>query len=163
MAARVQIAKNTVVKLTYELHDAEGKLIERTDAPIEYLHGGYDGIFPLVEKALAGKQAGDRCRVRLEPDDAFGEYDAGLVHLEPRSKFPESIAVGMQFEGRGAESGSTLIYTVTDVAEDKVVVDGNHPLAGKALDFSCTVAAVRAATSEELSHGHVHGAHGHHH
>jgi FKBP-type peptidyl-prolyl cis-trans isomerase SlyD len=159
----MQVAKNTVVKLTYELHDAEGKLIERTDAPIEYLHGGYDGIFPLVEKALAGKQAGDRCRVRLEPDDAFGEYDAGLVHLEPRSKFPESIAVGMQFEGRGTESGSTLIYTVTDVAEDKVVVDGNHPLAGKALDFSCTVAAVRAATSEELSHGHVHGAHGHHH
>ena len=159
----MQIAKNTVVKLTYELYDADGKLIERTDAPIEYLHGGYDGIFPLVEKALAGMQAGDHCRVRLEPEDAFGEYDAGLVHLEPRSKFPESIAVGMQFEGRGAESGSTLIYTVTNIAEDKVVVDGNHPLAGKALDFSCTVAAVRVATSEELSHGHVHGAHGHHH
>ena len=69
----------------------------------------------------------------------------------------------MQFEGRGAESGATLIYTVTNIAEDKVVVDGNHPLAGKALDFSCTVAAVRVATSEELSHGHVHGAHGHHH
>lgn len=159
----MQIAKNTVVKLTYELYDAEGKLIERTDAPIEYLHGGYDGIFPLVEKALSGKKAGDHCRVRLEPEDAFGEYDAGLVHLEPRSKFPESIAVGMQFEGRGAESGSTLIYTVTNIAEDKVVVDGNHPLAGKALDFSCTVSAVRVATPEELSHGHVHGAHGHHH
>ena len=159
----MQVAKNTVVALNYELSDAEGKLIEKTDEPIEYLHGGYDGIFPLVEQALAGKQAGDTCRVRLEPDDAFGEYDAGLVHLEPRSKFPDNIAVGMQFEGRGAESGSTLIYTVTNIAEDKVVVDGNHPLAGKALDFSCTVAAVRAATPEETTHGHVHGPHGHHH
>jgi FKBP-type peptidyl-prolyl cis-trans isomerase SlyD len=159
----VQVAKDTVVALNYELSDAEGKLIEKTDAPIEYLHGGYDGIFPLVEKALAGKSAGDTCRVRLEPDDAFGEYDAGLVHLEPRSKFPDTIKVGMQFEGRGVESGTTLIYTVTNIAEDKVVVDGNHPLAGKALEFICTIATVRAATQEEMSHGHVHGDGGHHH
>ena len=159
----MQVAKNTVVSLNYELSDADGKLIEKTDGPIEYLHGGYDGIFPLVEQALAGKSAGESCRVRLEPDDAFGEYDAGLVHLEPRSKFPDSIAVGMQFEGRGVESRTTLVYTVTDIAADKVVVDGNHPLAGKALDFSCTVASVRAATAEEMSHGHVHGDGGHHH
>jgi len=159
----VEVAKNTVVSLNYELSDTDGKLIEKTEAPIEYLHGGYDGIFPLVEKALAGKSAGETCRVRLEPDDAFGEYDAGLVHLEPRNKFPDTISVGMQFEGRGVESGSTLIYTVTNIADDKVVVDGNHPLAGKALDFICTVAAVRAATKEELTHGHVHGPHGHHH
>jgi FKBP-type peptidyl-prolyl cis-trans isomerase SlyD len=159
----VQVEKNTVVSLNYELSDAQGQLIEKTDTPIEYLHGGYDGIFPLVEKALAGKQAGESCRVRLEPDDAFGEYDAALVHLEPRNKFPENVKVGMQFEGKGVESGTTLVYTVTDVAEDKVVVDGNHPLAGKALDFNCTVAGVRAATQEEMSHGHVHGPHGHHH
>ncbi len=159
----MQVAKDTVVALNYELSDAEGKLIEKTDAPIEYLHGGYDGIFPLVEKALAGKSAGDTCRVRLEPDDAFGEYDAGLVHLEPRNKFPDNIKVGMQFEGRGVESGTTLIYTVTNIAEDKVVVDGNHPLAGKALEFICTIATVRAATQEEMSHGHVHGDGGHHH
>ena len=159
----MQVEKNTVVSLNYELSDADGQLIEKTDTPIEYLHGGYDGIFPLVEKALAGKQAGESCRVRLEPDDAFGEYDAALVHLEPRNKFPENVKVGMQFEGKGVESGTTLVYTVTDVAEDKVVVDGNHPLAGKALDFNCTVAGVRAATQEELSHGHVHGPHGHHH
>ena len=133
----MQVTKNTVVSLNYELSDADGKVIEKTEAPIEYLHGGYDGIFPLVEQALAGKSAGETCRVRLEPVDAFGEYDAGLV--------------------------STLIYTVTNIADDKVVVDGNHPLAGKALDFICTVAAVRAATKEELTHGHVHGPHGHHH
>ncbi len=159
----MQVGKNTVVGLTYELTDTNGKVIERTDGPIEYLHGGYDGIFPLVEQAVAGKSVGESCRVRLEPEDAFGEYDAGLMHLEPRSKFPPDVTVGMRFEGRGAESGTTLVYTVTEIAEDKVMVDGNHPLAGRALDFSCTVTAVRAATQEELEHGHVHGAHGHHH
>ena len=159
----MQIGRDTVVELSYELTDADGKLIERTEDPIEYLHGGYDGIFPLVEQALAGKSVGDSCRVRLEPDDAFGEYDAELMHLEPRNKFPPDVAVGMRYEGRGVESGTKLVYTVTDVADDKVVVDGNHPLAGKALDFSCTVTAIRPATAEEIAHGHVHGAHGHHH
>ena len=151
------------MSLTYELTDAEGKAIEKTDAPIDYLHGGYDGIFPAVERALAGKAGGEQCRLRLEPDDAFGEYDASLVHLEPRSKFPETISVGMQFEGRGTETGASLIYTVTEIADDKVVVDGNHPLAGRTLEFACTVTSVRAATKEELEHGHVHGAGGHHH
>ena len=159
----MQIGRDTVVELSYELTDADGKLIERTEDPIEYLHGGYDGIFPLVEQALAGKSVGDNCRVRLEPDDAFGEYDAELMHLEPRSKFPPDVAVGMRFEGRGVESGTKLVYTVTDVAEDKVVVDGNHPLAGRTLQFTCTVTAVRAATAEEIAHGHVHGAHDHQH
>jgi len=159
----VQVRKDTVVGLSYELTDTDGKVIERTDEPIEYLHGGYDGIFPLVEQALAGKSVGDNCRVRLEPDHAFGDYDSELLHLEPRSKFPPDVAVGMRFEGRGVESGTTLVYTVTEIAEDKVVVDGNHPLAGRALDFKCTVTAVRTATKEELEHGHVHGTHGHHH
>lgn len=159
----MQVGKNTVVELTYELTDADGKLIERTEDPIEYLHGGYDGIFPMVERALTGKNVGDSCGVRLEPDDAFGEYDAELMHLEPRNKFPADVAVGMRFEGRGVESGTKLVYTVTDVAEDKVVVDGNHPLAGRTLQFTCTVTAVRAATAEEIEHGHVHGAHDHHH
>jgi len=159
----MQITKNTVVSLSYELFDTDGKLIEKTDGPIEYLHGGYQGIFPLVEQALAGKTAGEACRVRLEPDDGFGDYDAQLVHLEPRNKFPDNIAVGMQFEGRGVESGTSLVYTVTNIAEDKVVVDGNHPRAGKTLHFAGTVTLVRAATAEELAHGHVHGAHGHHH
>jgi FKBP-type peptidyl-prolyl cis-trans isomerase SlyD len=159
----VQVGKDTVVELTYELTDADGKAIERTEEPIEYLHGGYDGIFPRVEQALAGKAVGDSCRVKLEPEDAFGEYDAELLHLEPRSKFPADVAIGMRFEGRGVESGTKLVYTVTDVAQDKIVVDGNHPLAGRALQFACTVTAVRAATAEEIEHGHVHGAHDHHH
>lgn len=160
----MQVTKDMVVTLTYELLDVDGELIESSDAPIAYLHGGYDGIFPLVERELTGKTVGEQCRVRLEPEDAFGDYDAELVRLEPREKFPGNLEVGMRFEGRGEESGETVIYTVTDVAEDKVVVDGNHPLAGQTLHFSCTVTGVRAATAEELAHGHVHeeGGHQHH-
>ena len=157
----MQIAKDTVVALDYELLDVNGNLIEKTDRPIEYLHGGYDGIFPAVEQALDGKQAGDTCRVRLEPDDAFGEYDAELVHVEPVDKFPGKVNVGMQFEGRSGASDEMLVYTVTDIADDKVVVDGNHPLAGQTLDFSCTVSSVRSATREEVQHRHAHGAHSH--
>jgi FKBP-type peptidyl-prolyl cis-trans isomerase SlyD len=159
----LQIAKDTVVSLTYRLLGGDGEVIERTDEPISYLHGGHQGIFPLVEAALDGKSAGDRCEVRLQPEDAFGDYQAGLVRIEPRRLFPPNLKVGMQFEGSAEESGDTRIYTVTEIAEDKVVVDGNHPLAGQTLVFSCVVTEVRAASAEELAHGHVHGAHGHHH
>jgi FKBP-type peptidyl-prolyl cis-trans isomerase SlyD len=158
----MQIGKDTVVALEYELSDTKGNVIEKTEEEIEYLHGGYDGIFPRVESELNGRKSGESCSVRLEPGDAFGEYDAELVHVEERSKFPKEVAVGMRFEGRGAESGETVVYTVTDVADDKVVVDGNHPLAGQTLDFKCKVTGVRAATGEEIGHGHVHGAHSHH-
>ncbi|MDD3381009.1 MAG: peptidylprolyl isomerase, partial [Rugosibacter sp.] len=88
------------------------------------------------------------------------EYDAELVIIEPRNLFPDNIEMGTQFE-RGDEDDR--LYTITDITEDKVVVDGNHPLAGIALIFSCSIADVRAGTAEEISHGHVHGAHGHHH
>ena len=159
----MQIGKDTVVELQYQLFDTDGELIEKTDEPVEYLHGGYGGMFPAVEKALEGKDVGESCRVRLTPDDGFGDYDADLVHVEPRDKFPGDLQVGMQFEGTGEESHETIIYTVTDIAEDKVVVDGNHPLAGQTLHIECTVAGVRAASAEEVSHGHAHGAHGHHH
>jgi FKBP-type peptidyl-prolyl cis-trans isomerase SlyD len=159
----MQIANDTVVTLRYRLFDADGALIEEGDAPLEYLHGGYQGIFPRIEDALHGKSVGDACDVTLEPADAFGEYDAGLVHVEPRSKFPADVNVGMQFEGEGAESGDVIIYSVTDVADDSVVVDGNHPFSGQRLRFACTVADVRSATREEIEHGHVHGAHGHSH
>lgn len=159
----MNVSQNTVVSLSYELYDSDGKLIEKAESPLEYLHGGYSGIFPLVEKALDGKAVGDTCRVRLTPADAFGEYDAELVRIEARDRFPETVDVGMQFQGESSGNGETIVYTVTDIADGKVVVDGNHPLAGQTLNFECIIAAVRAATQEELSHGHVHGAHGHHH
>jgi FKBP-type peptidyl-prolyl cis-trans isomerase SlyD len=99
----------------------------------------------------------------MEPEDSFGEYDSELVRVESRELFPDNITVGMQFEGTQDGSGDTLIYTVTDIAEDKVVVDGNHPLAGVGLRFDCTVTGVRPATPDEISHGHAHGPHGHEH
>ncbi len=159
----MSIAKNSVVSLTYELFGDDGGLIERTERPVSYLHGGYDGIFPLVEEALEGKEVGYECRVSLSPDDAFGEYDADLVRMESRELFPANVNVGMQFEGSPDESEESRIYTVTDVTDEKVMVDGNHPLAGRSLVFACTVTAVRPASSEELTHGHVHGPEGHHH
>ena len=159
----MQIAKDTVVSLTYELHGADGQLVEKTDKPISYLHGGYDGIFARVEQVLEGQASGFACKVDLAPDDAFGQYDKELVRVEPRKLFPASVKVGMQFEGSGQSSDETHIYTVTDIAGDKITVDGNHPLAGQSLVFSCVVTEVRAASREELTHGHVHGPGGHHH
>ena len=99
----------------------------------------------------------------LEPEDAFGEYDAELVRVEAQDRFPADVRVGMQFEETAGESEEEVrVFTVTDVADGKVVVDGNHPLAGQRLRFDCTVVEVRAATADELEHGHVHGPGTHH-
>jgi FKBP-type peptidyl-prolyl cis-trans isomerase SlyD len=159
----MKIAKDTVVSLNYELFDSSGELLEKVEEQISYLHGGYDGIFPLVEEALHGKGIGDKVSVTMLPDDAFGEYDHSLVEVESRRSFPKEVAVGMQFEGapEASDDEDFILFTVVDVTEDEVTVDGNHPLAGKTLTFNCTVAGVRPATSEELEHGHVHEPGGH--
>lgn len=157
------IEKNTVVSLHYELSDTSGNIIEKTDEPISYLHGGYDGIFPLVEEALHQKEVGFSCTVSMEPENTFGEYDGSLIHIEPRSAFPDNVSVGMRFEGAPEGSEEFIVYTVTDIEDDKVVVDGNHPLAGMKLNFSCTVIDIRPATAEEIAHQHAHGPHGHAH
>lgn len=157
----MRIVKNTVVSLSYELSDSTGKILEKAGSPITYLHGGYDGIFPMVEEALHNKEIGHTCLVYMEPANTFGEYDSDLVRMEPRDAFPDDIVVGMQFEGGDEDdSDDVIIFTVTDIADDKVVVDGNHPLAGMTLRFDCTVTDVRSATAEEISHGHIHDAHG---
>ena len=160
----MKISKNSVVTLKYKLTDAQGEYIEETDEPVEYLHGGYDGIFPRVEHALEGQEPGYKTELPLEPQDAFGEYDAEQVRVEARSKFPEPIEVGMRFEGVPEdEEEEPEILTVTDLTDDTVVLDANHPFAGIALRFSLEVIDVRAATEEEVEHGHAHGAHDHHH
>lgn len=161
----MKIEKNAVVSLTYELSDASGALIEKSGEPISYLHGGYDGIFPPVEEALQGKAVGDKFVVSMQADDAFGEYEHDLVRVESRKMFPPEVAVGMQFEGgaEGDDDEDFMLYTVTEVTDNEVTVDGNHPLAGKALNFSGVITGVRAATEGELAHGHVHGEDGHHH
>ncbi|MFA7268614.1 MAG: peptidylprolyl isomerase [Sterolibacterium sp.] len=158
----MQIAKNSVVTLNYQVHDIDGNLIDEGNQALVYIHGGYDGIFPRIEEELHGKDVGATLKIKLEPEEAFGEYDAELVNVEARNLFPEQIEVGMQFE-RGGEDEDDLLFTITDIEGDKVVVDGNHPLAGMSLVFACTVVEVRPATADELAHGHVHGPHGHHH
>ncbi|WP_020201479.1 peptidylprolyl isomerase, partial [Cupriavidus sp. WS] len=144
----MKIAKNTVVSVVYKLSDAQGNLIEESDEPMVYLHGGYDGTFPKIEEALEGHEAGFETQLQLEPDEAFGDYDAEMVKVEPRDRFPEPLEIGMQFEGvpEDGDEDDSIIYTVTDVAEDKVVLDGNHPLAGMALRFWLQVSEVREAT-----------------
>ena len=159
----MEIAKNTVVTLNYTVTDPEGNMIDDGQHPLVYLHGGYDGIFPKLEEALHGKKVGDKLELKLQPDDAFGEYDEELVLVEDAKLFPDNIEVGMSFERVSDDGEEDLVYRITDIAEGKVVVDGNHPLAGVALVFDVTVAEVRPASAEEISHGHVHGPGGHHH
>ena len=159
----MRVLKDTVVSLNYELSDASGKILEKTDTPISYLHGGYGGIFPLVEEALHEMEIGHSCSISMEPENTFGEYDEELIRVEPRSSFPDNVAVGMHFEGGAEGSDDIIVYTVTEIVDDTVIVDGNHPFAGMALNFSCTVTGVRPATPEEISHQHVHGAHDHDH
>lgn len=159
----MKIAKNTVVTVEYSLSDTLGNLIEQGQEPMVYLHGGYENTLPKIEEALEGKEVGFNETIQIEPEDAFGEYDAELVKMEERSRLPSPIEVGMQFEGTpdDDEDGESLIFMVTEIAEDKVVLDGNHPLAGIALRFTLHVVNVREATAEEIAHGHVHGDHGH--
>ena len=159
----MNIDKNSVVTLHYEMYDANDQLIVKTEEPIAYLHGGYDGIFPLVEEALHGKAVGDEVDVTLAPDDAFGEQEPELIRIEPVDIFPVEVEVGMMFEADDPATGDVMVYRVTDVADGKAVVDGNHPLAGMKIRFKAKVAEIRAALAEEIDHGHVHGAHGHHH
>ena len=159
----MRIERGKVVTLAFELRNAQGDSLEGADAQLAYLHGGYGGIFPKVEGALEGKEAGAEVSITLEPEDAFGEYDAELLRVEPRDRFPDTLEVGMQFEGvPGENEEEARIYTITDITGDQVVVDANHPLAGERLWFKCVVKEVRGATAEEMQHGHVHGAHGVH-
>jgi FKBP-type peptidyl-prolyl cis-trans isomerase SlyD len=149
----MQIAKNTVVSLDVELSDIWGTLIDRSEEPLQYLHGGYGDIFPAVEAALDGLAEQAHIEVRLEPEDAFGDYDENLLRVEPRESFPEALEVGMRFEGATIGGEEDQIYTVTDVADGKVVLDGNHPLSGMALKFAGTVVGVRPATADEIGNG----------
>jgi FKBP-type peptidyl-prolyl cis-trans isomerase SlyD len=165
----MKIEKNTVVSLIYRLTDAQDNLIEESSDPMVYLHGGYAGTFPKIEELLESQEIGFETKVQLEPQDAFGEYDAELLRIENRDRFPEPLEVGMQFEGIPSadeeedenaefvdpddEDLDSLIYTITDLAEDRVVLDANHPLAGIALRFWLQVTNVRPASTEEIENG----------
>ena len=128
------------------MHDAQGVQLQ-APSDLTYLHGGYGELLAALEHALEGKGPGESVRLQLEPEHAFGEYDAQLLRIEPAERYGEGIEVGMEVEE------DSRFYTVTDVAGGKVVLDGNHPLAGMALRFFLQVISVRSAKAEEISRG----------
>lgn len=144
-----------VVSLTWRLQDAQGNAIDELEDPVEFFVGG-DDLLARVEEALIDQTTGFEASLHLEPEHAFGDYDSALVFFEERSLFPDELGVGMQFDGvpEGATTQGMppdLAYTVTEVYESHVVLDGNHPLAGLALRLEVTVVDVRPATADELA------------
>lgn len=138
--------------LRTEIEDTQGEVIDTSDIRMTYLHGGYGGLFERLEQELEGKRAGDVVLVQLEPEEAFGEYDAELVRVEPRTRYGDGLEEGMEVEDAFDEEEPRM-YVITDLAGDKAVLDGNHPLAGIALRFTCTVISIRPATEEEIEAG----------
>ena len=160
----MQIARDSVAAFHYTLTDDQNQVIDSSAGrdPLTYLHGGGQ-IVPGLEKQLEGRSAGDKFTADVVPEEGYGVHHPELMQEVPRSAFQgvEDIQPGMQFQGRGQQG--EINVTVTRVEDDKVFIDGNHPLAGNTLHFAIEVTDVRAASEEELAHGHVHGAGGHHH
>jgi FKBP-type peptidyl-prolyl cis-trans isomerase SlyD len=158
----MKIEKDSVVTLAYKVADAQGKLIEASDQPMTYLHGGYENTLPKIEEALDGKEAGYQVTLALQPQDAFGKHDEGLTKTISRADFPTGVKVGGQLEGY-SDDGRKQVFHVVKIKGQQVLLDANHPLAGKALRFMLKVTGVRPASEEEITHRHVHGEHGHQH
>jgi FKBP-type peptidyl-prolyl cis-trans isomerase SlyD len=158
------VARDAVVTIHYTLKNDSGEVLDSSAGgePLAYIHGSGNIIVGL-EEALQGKAAGDRIAVAIPAAKAYGERDTSLVQQVPRRAFQSGgdVKAGMRFTAQ-TEHGPRQVV-VTRVAGDMVTVDGNHPLAGQALNFDVEIAAVRAASEEELAHGHVHGPGGHDH
>jgi FKBP-type peptidyl-prolyl cis-trans isomerase SlyD len=162
----MQVGKHAVVTIDYTLKDPQGTVIDSSTAagrePLPYLHGA-GALIPGLEKALEGKSKGDKLQVTVLPEEGYGARDENLVQTVNRSAFQGmDVKPGMQFRTQGQE-GAVAVVTVTKVEGEQVTVDGNHQLAGIPLSFDVTIKDVRAATKEEIAHGHVHGPGGHHH
>ncbi len=158
----MKIEKNTAVTLRYKVTDANRLPLEESQEPMVYLHGGYGNTFAKLEQALEGQVEGYQTTLELQPQDAFGLRDESLVQTIPKSQFPPGVKVGGRLQGQD-DSGHARAFTVMKIKGDKVLLDGNHPFAGKALRLSVAVTGVRVATETEIEHRHVHGEHGHHH
>ena len=159
------IKENSAVSFHYTLTDDAGQEIDSSAGkdPLAYLHGT-GNIIPGLENALEGKAVGDQLNVAVTAEEGYGPVQQELIQDVPRTAFQgvESIEIGMQFEAQTGQGGAVPV-TVTAVTDETVTVDGNHPLAGKNLNFDVTIEDVRDATAEELEHGHVHGVGGHQH
>ena len=158
----MQITKDTVVTLQYKVTDDKGAVLDAGKEPQAYMHGGYGNILPAIEAALEGKEAGFATTLGLHPQEAFGPRDESLVRTIPKKDFPPGVKVGGQLSGY-TDQGHEQTFTVMKIKGDQVLLDGNHPFAGKALRFSLKVLKVRAALPVEVEHGHAHGEGGHHH
>lgn len=147
------IDDDTWVTVRYRLFDSQGDALEPGERELTYLQGGYGSVFPRIEQALAGHAAGYSTSVYLEPEDSFGDYDPELVRLAPRARFPDDLEVGMTFEGVPGDEGDDegMMFIVTDISDEAVVLDANHPLAGMALRFELVIVDVRAASAEEVA------------
>jgi FKBP-type peptidyl-prolyl cis-trans isomerase SlyD len=158
----MKIDKDIAVTISYTLSESSGRLLEQSKGSSAYLHGGYGDTFEKIEQALQGQEAGYSVSLTLLPTDAFGERDESLVQSIPKSEFPPGVKVGGQLRGR-TQDGRELAFYVTKIKGAQVLLDGNHPHAGKTLQCAIKVLKVRAASAEEIAHGHVHGDGGHHH
>ena len=160
----MHIAKHKVVSINYTLTDQTNTVLDSSAGgdPLVYIHGS-GHIIPGLENALNGKVVGDALKVTVPPQEAYGLRDEVLKQTVPRDRFEPGadIHVGMRFQS--PTDDGVEIVTVTHLDDQSVTVDANHPLAGMTLNFDVEVLAVRDASAEELSHGHVHGAGGHHH
>jgi FKBP-type peptidyl-prolyl cis-trans isomerase SlyD len=160
----VQIENNKVATLHYTLKDSDGNILDQSeDGSFVYLHGAMN-IIPGLESALTDKVAGDSLSVKVAPEEGYGLHEEDRIQEVPKNMFENSddIQLGMQFHAQGP-GGEMLIVTVAEIKDETVVIDGNHPLAGKELNFDVKVVEVREASEEEIEHGHVHGEHGHQH
>ena len=156
----MQIKKNTVAAIHYTLRDNEGTIIDTSSGrdPLYYLHGAGNLIIGM-EEGLEGKVKGDKLTLKIAPDKGYGEKDPTMIQQVPLEAFQgQEVKPGMKFS-----TNQGGVVTVTEVGAENVMVDANHPLAGVELNFDVEIMEVRNATAEELSHGHVHGAGGHHH
>lgn len=154
----MKTALNMVVSFHYTLKDDGGEILDSSSGrePLSYLHG-HGNIVPGLEKALEGTSAGHRSHVAVEADEAYGEANPDLVFEAPREHFPADIKLeaGTRVYAEGPQG--RVAFRVVRLTEKGAVLDGNHPLAGKQLHFDVEVVEVRAATPEEMEHGHVHG------
>jgi FKBP-type peptidyl-prolyl cis-trans isomerase SlyD len=154
----MNIDDKCAVSIHYTLTNEQGETLDSSKGqdPLRYLHGARN-IIPGLEAALAGKSAGDKLSVTVQPAEAYGEINPEMIQLVPREAFQgiEDIQPGMQFQASGPD-GQAQIVTIREVGEEGITVDGNHPLAGQVLNFDVTVEDVRKATTEEIEHGHVH-------
>lgn len=150
------IAKDTVVSIDYRLTDDSGEELDasRDTEPLEYLHG-HGQIVDGLEAALDGQAVGAEVQISVPPEDGYGVHEQKLVLQVPRSQFEFDVQVGMVLDAQD-DKGGHMPFMVKEVGEEQVTLDGNHPLAGLTLNFEVKVVAVRAATEEELTHGHAH-------